>query len=126
MTLYKYLLSIGFSTAVSWAAWVIVLTRVDPFVSGFFGHIIFYVSLWFAMTGSLAIVGFVLRRWWQRHGDIVEQVVAAFRQGFLLSVLLVVSLVLQGARILEWWNILMFIAALALLEFFFVSRRREV
>lgn len=126
MTLAKYLMYMLVSTVFAWIAWFLVLSRVDPRDADLLGFAIFYLSLWFASVGTLALVGFFLRRLMQREVYSAVQVVIAFRQGLFLSVLLVVSLFLQSMRILTWWNLLVFVGALTLLEYFFSTRKQNI
>ena len=121
MTFYGYLFAVGFSAILSWGAWVIVVTHVDPTDAGAVGFLIFYLSLWFALTGTVALAGIGLRRLAQKEEDVVAQTVASFRQGVLVSLLVIVSLLLQSMHALTWWNLSLFIAGLALLEYFFAG-----
>lgn len=122
MTLFRYLFFVSFSSVVSWVAFAIVILGVDPFVSSWTGAGVFYASLWFALSGTLALIGFFARRLIEREGSVVDHVVNAFRQGILLSFLLMITLFLQSLRIVTWWNVGLAIVVVVLLEIFFIMR----
>ncbi len=46
----------------------------------------------------------------------------SFRQGVLLSMLCVGLLILQGLRMLVWWDGLLLVGGVFLIEFYFLSR----
>ncbi len=122
MTLKKYLLGMMVSTVFCWISWGMILYYVDPQTTGFVGLAAFYVSLFFALIGLLTLVGFYMRVWFSKNEILFAHVGPAFRQGILLSLILTGSLFLQSFRLLTWWDGALFIASVALLEFYFLSR----
>ena len=112
------------STLICWGAWVLILVSIDPNTSGFIGPLIFYVALFFALVGTFSLIGFYLRVWFSRNEVIYQHVTTSFRQGILLSVALVGVLVLQSFRYLTWWSVLLFVAAVIILELFFLSQSK--
>lgn len=124
MTLRKYLIGMFVSTILCWFSFGLILTYIDPFASGFVGLFCFYISLFFATIGTLTIIGYLLRVWLSKNEILYAHIGPAFRHGVLLSIILVVSLILQSFRLLTWWDAGLFIATIALLEFFFLSRKK--
>jgi hypothetical protein len=122
MTLKKYLIGMMISTVFCWISWGMILYYVDPETTGWVGLGAFYVSLFFALVGLLTLVGFYMRVWFSKNEILFAHVGPAFRQGILLSLVLVGSLLLQSFRLLTWWDGALFIASVALLEFYFLSR----
>lgn len=122
MTLRRYLIGMLISTLTCWTAWVVVLIYIDPEKSGFIGFLSFYISLFFALVGTLSLAGFYLRRWLSRNEILFAHITPSFRQGVLLSVCFIGCLILQSFRILTWWDGILFVTAIALLEFYFMSR----
>ena len=110
-------------TLVCWVAWLVVLFYLNPFEAGFVGLLLFYISLFFALFGSFALLGFFLRVWFSKEQIIFRHLGIATRQSLWFSVLLVSTLLLQGSGFIRWWNILLLIIFLTLLEFFFLSRK---
>lgn len=123
MTLKKYLIGMMVSTIFCWFSWGMILYYVDPETTGVIGLSAFYVSLFFAVIGLLTLVGFYLRVWFSKNEILFAHVGPAFRQAILLSLVIVGSLVLQSFRLLTWWDGALFIASVALLEFYFLSRQ---
>lgn len=124
MTLRHYLLLMGVGTALAWGAVGIIIATVDPTDTQLVVFGVFYASLWLALTGTLSIIGFVLRVALLKKQLVVSRHVAvSFRQAVLLALLIVVSLFLQSRSLLTWWNALLIVAALTVLEFFFISAK---
>ena len=121
MTLKKYLIGMMISTIFCWISWGMILYYVDPSSTGVVGLSAFYVSLFFALIGLLTLVGFYMRVWFSKNEILFAHVGPAFRQAILLSLVLVGSLLLQSFRLLTWWDGGLFIASVALLEFYFLS-----
>ena len=114
----------GIGTAVAWSAVALIVTQVDPNETQAVVFGIFYVAVFLALTGLLSILGFLLRvSLLKKNFFISRQVLVAFRQAILLSLLLVVMLILRGKGMLSWWMAILAIAALTTLEFFFISAK---
>lgn len=122
MTLRSYLIGMFVSTLFCWASWVLILVYIDPEQSSAIGFLSFYVSLFFAMVGTLTIAGFYLRVWFTKNEVLFAHVVPSFRQAILLSIILVVALILQSFRLLTWWDGALLVGSVTLLEFYFMSR----
>ncbi len=126
MSFRAYILFMILATAIFCGALVIVLFSVDPYKADFFSLSLFYLSLFFSLTGIISITGSILRRFFVKDKVLFRQVITSFRQAVLFSSLLIICLFLQSQRLLTWWNILFLIAALAVMELFAISRRRPV
>lgn len=122
MTLRNYIAGMSLSTLLSLAAWVLIIFYIDPITTGAFGFTLFYLSLFFGLVGLFSLAGFALRKKFSRNVVAFVHVGPAFRQGILLSVILVACLALQSFRVLNWWTGGLFVASVILLEFYFMSR----
>lgn len=122
MSLSKYIILMLVATLFCWGAFLIVLYSVNPFATTDIGFVLFYTSLFFALTGTLALVGFILRYIFNKTQFITEQVIVSFRQALLFALLIVVSLFLQSQQLIAWWNLLILIFLLVLIEFSFASQ----
>lgn len=124
MTLRKYLILMSLGTLVSWFAFGMVVTYLNPGSAGTLGFIFFYLSLFLSVTGTLTVAGFAWR--YVRHRDEVlfRHVSISFRQGALLGLLVIASLFLESKNLLSWWNLGLLVVGLTLLEFFWLSARR--
>lgn len=121
MTYKQYLTVMIFGNLVSWFAFGFVLFRINPYTSGHMGHIFFYISLYLAICGTLAVLGFIVRIYLTRDKVISRQAGVAFRQAVLFASLPVGGLILQSRNLFTWWNTIVFIGALTVIELFFIS-----
>jgi len=125
MHLRSLIISIGVVSAIMWIGWLFLLFATDPFAAGFFTFLSFYASLYIALMGTLALISLGVRIYFFKRTLVIRLVRISFRQAFWLSSLFLGVLILQGQRLLTWWNIPLLILALVLLEFFFLSLRRQ-
>ncbi len=121
MTLRKYLILMSFASIVCWAAFVLVVYHMNPVGSGIIALIFFYLSLFLAVVGTFAIIGFLLRSKILGGELVFKQVAVTFRQALWFGVLAVFSLWLQSKNLLTWYNLNLLIIVLLILEFFFLS-----
>ncbi len=124
MTLRQYLAWLAIGTLVSWGAWVLVITYLNPQTAGTTGMLFFYLSLFLSLSGTLTLLGFSWRYWRHRDEVLFRHVSISFRQGVLLALAVIVALWLKVSNLLTWWNLSLLIVGLTLLEFFWLSVRR--
>ncbi|MDD3190828.1 MAG: hypothetical protein PHI66_04035 [Candidatus Pacebacteria bacterium] len=123
MTIKTYLLGMGLSTIVSFAAWVLVLQNVDPNSAGLLGFLLFYFTLFFALTSFFSLVGFYFRRKIFENSIEFKQVEIAFRQGMFFAVTFVGLLILQGERVLDVYSAFLFVLFVVVMEFYFLVKK---
>ncbi|MCX6765705.1 MAG: hypothetical protein NT136_01955 [Candidatus Moranbacteria bacterium] len=122
MTLKLYLWGMRVSVFLSLLAWGAVVCFIDPEKTGIFGQVLFYLTLFLSLSGT-----FILFLTWARRkargGEIAfVHLGISFRQGLLLGLLAVLLLVLQHFQVLTWWDGLLVIAGIFLVELYFLSR----
>lgn len=122
MPLRRYLFIMGFGALISWGALVLVVINIDPFTSGSVGLLSFYVMLFLALMGTFALLGFFVRAIFVKRAVLFRHIGVSLRQSVLLSFLILISMMLQANRLFTWWNAILLILGLALLEFFFLGR----
>ena len=124
MTIRSYLWGMRISTLLAFFAWMLVIWFVDPRSSGSVGPALFYLATLLFLS-SLFVVFFTWLRRKFRGGDEIAFIYlsVSFRQGVLLSVLAVCLLMLQSFRILTWWDGLLTLAGICLVELYFLTRR---
>lgn len=87
-----------------------------------FPVLIFYLFFWLAGTGIFTL----LLLWFQgkirSEREVADKVLLCLRQGALLSLMLVILLVLQSFRVLVWWDGLLAMGAVLMVELYFLSR----
>ena len=124
MTLRSYLILMMFCDLVLWGVFGYIVTIVDPFATNWLGLTLFYVSLFVALSGAFAVLGFVIRFVGLKKELVFHSVRNAFRQSFLFSFLIVAVLFLQARELFSWTNVTFLALGLTLLEFFLLSQSR--
>lgn len=122
MTLKKYLFLMIFATVLCFGAWALVLFFVNPNEAGTVGYVFFFFTLFCGLVGIFSILGFIFRYLLKRNEFAYNQVKTAFRQAVMLSFMLTAMLVLQGLGLLVWWNTILFVALLGVLEFISIGK----
>jgi len=110
-----------FATLIFYLSLFMVLTFFEPSNAGWQGFALFYISLGLSLIGTLTLIGLLVRVFFSRETLVVKDVLISLRQGILFTVLIIVALILKGLDLLMWWNILLLIGALTLLEIFLMS-----
>lgn len=122
MSLRQYLILVSIGTLIGFATLIVVLFAVNPNEAGLLGFLLFYLSLSVTLIGAVSLVGFGIRMILYRHENIIlREVTAAFRQACFFSIIVIASLILARENLLTWWNALILILILTVLEFFLVS-----
>ncbi|MBI2099615.1 hypothetical protein HYT45_04410 [Candidatus Uhrbacteria bacterium] len=126
MTLRQYILSMILGTIFAFTGWAIIIISFDPVSANFAGFGLFYLAAFTASTGALAVLGLLVRVYIMRRKTFIpKQVAVAFRQAVLLGSLLLGALILQSKDILNWFNSVLLVSSLTILEFFIISLRRK-
>ncbi|MFA5829090.1 MAG: hypothetical protein WC843_01150 [Candidatus Gracilibacteria bacterium] len=125
MSHHRYLAIIGSAGVLSWIAWIVVLNKLDPFASTGVSLGLFFLSLFVALICTFTVVGFYFRVWLNKNEIYYNHINIAFRQGVLLTFLAVGSLAFQLLGVLTWWSGLLFIAAITLVEFYFMAKEQS-
>jgi hypothetical protein len=123
MTLRSYIWVVKIVTLFSFIALFSVVYFVDPEKTGWAGKTIFYLVLFFALSGLLNLLLTKLRKIWGGEKAVILNISLSSRQSVLLSMILVGLLVLQGLQILVWWTGLLLVAGIFLVELYFLSRK---
>ncbi|MFZ2187424.1 MAG: hypothetical protein WAV46_02235 [Candidatus Moraniibacteriota bacterium] len=117
MSLSAYLWGIRLFTLAALLAWLGVIMLLDPRDTGTIGLAIFFVSLLVLLTGVLTL----LVTWVYRKGlgdaAAVHHLGGAFRQAVLLALYVLGIIFFQYARMLTWWDALLLLAVVLLVEF---------
>ena len=122
MTIRAYLWGMRISTAVAVAALGFVIYYIDPTHYGLVGQVLFYVSLFFSITGLATLFLFWLRRTFYKNEVVYSNVGISLRQGSLIAAAVCALLLLQSFRLLVWWDGGLVITAILLIELWFLSR----
>ena len=118
----KYIVIITFAAIISWMAFYLVITKLDPFVSTGLSLALFFISLFFALTSTFTVIGFYLRVWFNKNEIYYDHINVSLRQGILLTLITLGSLMFQLLGVLTWWSGLLLIAAITMIEFYLVAK----
>lgn len=108
----------------SWGSWVIVLHNVSPIQSPSLAFLLFYGTIFFAITFTLSLVAALLWKaiiptkssyYCLKHG---------VREGALLGLISVIALFFQQYQYLTWQEITLLISLFFLVEIFFVIQSK--
>ena len=124
MTIKAYSFIMIIVTVVAWILWLMIANVVDPGSTAWIGLALFYFSLFLSLLGSSALLGFFIRIVMKQ--DLVFRIVKdAFRQAFLFSFLIIVSLFLLSKDLFSWLNVVFLVLGLSVLEFFLLSYEKK-
>ena len=117
-----YLTTIFVATFLSWASWLVVYYKLSPFSQPALALSLFYSSLFVALAGTFALLFYFLRAWLNKKEIYNVHLNTSLRQGVLLSVMIIIGLGFQRLRVLTWWDGILLLAIVLLIEFYFSSR----
>jgi hypothetical protein len=117
-----YLIAIAIATLFSWASWVVVINELSPFTQPAWALSLFFASLFFALTGTFTLIIYSLKVWGNKREIYNKHLNTSIRQGVLLSAMICVGLFFERLKVLTWWDGLLLLAIVLLIEFYFMSR----
>lgn len=125
MTLRHYLILMSIGAFICWLAWFFVLGSIDPTQAKFFGFLFFYLSLFLALTGTISVIGFLIKKIILKEDQVVfHHVKSTFRQGTLTALLIIIGLILLQIKLLAWWSAILLVLFFATIEgIIFTSRK---
>jgi hypothetical protein len=118
MPLKKYLILMIFATGVAWISLAAVIFSMSP-DTGILPLLLFYGTLF------LSLLGFLFRFIFQRDTPLYRHLGLSFRQSLLFTILVTGSLLLQASQYLRWWNLILLLLFLVILEFFFSLQKKN-
>ena len=122
MTIRVYLWGMRITTLIALAALGLVVYYVDPVRDAIFGQVLFYVALFFSLTGIATLFLFWVRRRFSRNEIVYSNVGLSFRQGMIIAFAVVTMFILQSFQLLIWWDGGLVVAAALLIELWFLSK----
>lgn len=126
MTLRHYLSTLAVATVIAWLAAGVIIGLTDPTVAPAVVIVAFFACLWLALAGTFAVLGFLLRFWiLGKEFLLTRQVTVSFRQGLMLSSLIVIGLILLSRNLMSLWVAILLVLVMTLLESFFVAAKRK-
>jgi len=117
-----YILAILIATVFGWASWIVVLIKLSPFTAPQLALSLFYTSLFVALAGTFALIIYYLRAWLNKGEIFNSHLNTALRQGVLLSTMISIGIAFQRLKVLTWWDGLLLLAIVLLIEFYFMAK----
>jgi hypothetical protein len=102
------------------SALVFVVMKLEPERDGW-TKVYFYLAFFFSLSALFNLFFLRLRKNMMRGELVGSNIILSFRQGILVALLATSLLVLQGLRILLWWDGLLLVAGIFLIELYFIS-----
>ncbi len=125
MTLKSYLWIMGILTAVCWGVFIFLASLIDPLATNFLGFLLFYLALFLALSGTAALIGFIIRFIARKEKLAFNLVKLAFRQSFLFSLFMILLLILKSKHLFNWLNLSLLIIIFTILELFLISYKKS-
>ena len=122
MNLRTYLFGLTLSSIFCWAAFLIIIFTVNPYQADSLNLSFFFISLFFALLGTFALLGFYFRVKWGNLDAIYAYLGISLRQAIWFSLCIVGLLILQAFRVLTWWDGALLVSAILLFELFFRTK----
>ncbi|HLN18870.1 MAG TPA: hypothetical protein VK255_01740 [Patescibacteria group bacterium] len=122
MTIRAYIWINRLLSLFSFALFGIIVTYVSPDDYGWQGKVAFYLIFGLFLSSFFGQMLIFLRRRTLETGMEDKNAILSMRQGLLLALLAVILLVLQSFRVLVWWDGLLVVAGVFLVELYFLSR----
>ncbi len=109
----------------AWLGWILIITKLSPYETSGVSLYLFFSTLFIALSCTFAVAGFYFRLWLLKNEIFYKHINVSFRQGVLLSIITVLSLVFQKLKLLNWWSGILILAIVVLIEFYFSSKDSE-
>lgn len=109
----------GVITLIFLIVFLVILFRTDPYEGGRSSLIWFFASLFISIAGVLTTTAYYFRNALGKGRTPSVYFVTSLRQGILVSLVVVGLLLLKAMDSLAWWDGLLLIASVVLLELFF-------
>ncbi len=117
-----YLFSILITAFLGWASWFVVLHKLSPFTTPELSLALFFSSFFLALASTFSALIYALRMWITKPKTHKNAINSAFREGALIAFMICMGAIFQRLRVLTWWDALLLVAIILLLEFYFMSR----
>ena len=125
MTLRQYLVLMSIGTTICWGVWFIIIGNIDPQEGGVLGFVFFYTSLFLALSGTFSVIGFLIRKKMPKNDVVVfHHVRHTFRQGLLITSLVLLALLLLQFKLLTWWTGVLVVLLFLILESIIFANRK--
>jgi len=125
MTLKNYLFVMAALTLICWGIFIFVVKLVNPLATNWLGFLLFYLTLFISLIGTITLVGFIIRFVALKKELVFNSVKVAFRQSFLLSLFIIIILFLKAHSLFNWLNLSLLLVIFTILELFLISYKKN-
>lgn len=125
MTLKVYLWGVGLASILALISFGAILWFVSPEGSEGGILVLLFLSLFLALCGFFGLAGFYWRRWRNKNAIAQSLLTISFREGTLLSLLLVGFLIMKVYQVFYWWTALIFLILTVAIEMAFLYQEKE-
>lgn len=123
MSIKAELWGLVISGLLCWIGFVMTVVGSNP-GTGTAALASFYISLFIGILSLLTVAGYAVR-YYRSHSEAKYRAMqTSFRQGVLASGVVIGLLLMQSARLLAWWDILLLIVIVTLVELYIRSYGR--
>lgn len=122
MTVRAFMMGTLATMVLSWGILALIVLWVDPLSStASLAFVLFFLSIFLAVSSVAALVGYAMRSLFLRNQLPAYRVRPALRQGVFLGVFVDLLLFLQLQRILVWWVSAIIVLLFIVIELVFIS-----
>ncbi len=126
MSVKQYLATMAFATLLGWGVWVLVLFYIDPTVADMVGFIFFYASLFLSLLGTYSVIALALKVIFIKNDVIIfRHTKKTFKQAFIFSTYLIISLFLLQKNLLNCWNFFILTSLYMFIEGTILTSRKQ-
>lgn len=122
----KYLFFILAVTLFAITSTILDLFNYNPFQSGLYIFINFYVSFALSVIGILGITFFYLKIKINKGNASLAFLFPSIREAGLIALALISLMILKGLKVLDWWIGIPLVVSIILLELFFQTSSPNV
>jgi hypothetical protein len=112
------------ATAVCWTVFLFVSSVINPESTSLLGFLLFYLALFMSVSGTASLIGFLIRFVALRHELVFYAVKIAYRQSFMFSLFVILTLILLSQGLFTWLNLIMLIAVFVISEMFMIHSQK--
>ena len=113
---YSFL--VGFITFIALVIIGAIIMQYDPNNLDIKIYVLFFGSLFIAITGLATLIGLQIRKSINKN-SLPSYLITSLRQGLLITLALIGILLLHITNVLNWWDGILLVLAIILLEFYF-------
>ena len=125
MTPKSYLWGMGLASFLAFISFAAILWFVSPEGGSAGILILLFLSLFLALGGIFGLLGFYWRGRRVSNALVTNLLTTSFREGTLLSLLLVGFLIMKFYQVFYWWTALIFLILMAAIEMAFLYQEKE-